>query len=258
MLAVRDRQDRAAFAALFDHYAPRVKGMLIRQNCSHGQADEIVQDVMLTVWRKAAQFDPERAQVSAWIYQIARNRHIDVIRKESRPMPEELAHEPDNEPDASQILGMEQEAARLKEALARLKPAQREMIEAAYAGDVNAMVRFNTDNTVSPRLKERDPRTYAEIFDKKLNHLADKEQLKLQNSAAISFVGGAVDFERITCPTLILSGADDRFVHPDNAQILADKIPGAQYHLIPETDHLFFLEKNQETAAHIRAFLEQL
>nr|WP_232236843.1 sigma-70 family RNA polymerase sigma factor [Thiosulfatihalobacter marinus] len=137
MLAVRDRQDRAAFAALFDHYAPRVKGMLIRQNCSHGQADEIVQDVMLTVWRKAAQFDPERAQVSAWIYQIARNRHIDVIRKESRPMPEELAHEPDNEPDASQILGMEQEAARLKEALARLKPAQREMIEAAYLGDLS-------------------------------------------------------------------------------------------------------------------------
>ena len=137
MLAVRDRQDRAAFGALFDFYAPRVKGMLMRKGCGHGQADEIVQDVMLTVWRKAAMFDPQRAQVSAWIFQIARNRHIDVIRKESRPMPEELAQEPDAEPDASQILGMEQEANQLKEALARLKPAQREMIEAAYLGELS-------------------------------------------------------------------------------------------------------------------------
>lgn len=137
MLAVRDRQDRAAFGALFDYYAPRVKGMLMRKGCGHGQADEIVQDVMLTVWRKAAMFDPQRAQVSAWIFQIARNRHIDVIRKESRPMPEELAQEPDAEPDASQVLGMEQEAKQLKEALARLKPAQREMIEAAYLGELS-------------------------------------------------------------------------------------------------------------------------
>ncbi len=137
MLAVRDKQDRSAFAALFDFYGPRLKGMLIRQNCRPGQADEIVQDVMLTIWRKAKLFDPERAQVSAWIYQIARNRHIDVIRKESRPMPEELAHQPDSEPDASQVLGMEQEAKHLKEALTRLKPAQREMIEAAYLGELS-------------------------------------------------------------------------------------------------------------------------
>nr|WP_243403560.1 sigma-70 family RNA polymerase sigma factor [Shimia abyssi] len=137
MLAVRDQKDRAAFAALFDFFAPRIKGMLMRQGCGHGQADEIVQDVMLTVWRKSEQFDPARAQVSAWVYRIARNRHIDVIRKESRPMPEELAHEPDNEPDASQILGMEQESSQLKMALAKLKPAQREMIEAAYLGELS-------------------------------------------------------------------------------------------------------------------------
>ena len=136
MLAVRDERDRAAFAALFDHFAPRLKGFLMRSGTGSGQAEEVVQEVMLTVWRKADQFNPERAQVSAWIYQIARNRHIDVIRRENRPMPEELAENPNDEPDASQIMAVEQEAGLLKKALARLKPDQREIVEKAYLGEL--------------------------------------------------------------------------------------------------------------------------
>lgn len=136
MLAVRDNRDRKAFAALFDHFAPRLKGFIIRSGASVHQAEEIVQDVMLTIWRKASMFDPHRAQVSAWIYQIARNRQIDIARKETRPMPEELKEEPGTEPDASQILGLEQEAGQLKQALANLKPEQREIIEKAYLGEL--------------------------------------------------------------------------------------------------------------------------
>ncbi len=108
----------------------------MRTGTSAAQAEEIVQDVMLTVWRKAAMFDPHRAQVSAWIYQIARNRQIDVIRKENRPVPDELAEDPGSEPDASQILAIEQEGDRLKQALARLKDDQREMIEKAFLGEL--------------------------------------------------------------------------------------------------------------------------
>lgn len=136
MLAVRNDRDRAAFASLFDHFAPRLKGFIMRSGTGSGQAEEIVQDVMLTVWRKAEQFDPTRAQVSAWIYQIARNRQIDVIRKEGRPMPEELGENPSEEPDASQILAIEQEAGQLKQALTQLKPDQREIIEKAYLGEL--------------------------------------------------------------------------------------------------------------------------
>lgn len=136
MIAIRDNRDRAAFAALFDHFAPRLKGFIMRSGTSSHQAEEIVQDVMLTIWRKAAMFDPHRAQVSAWIYQIARNRQIDIARKENRPMPEELREEPGREPDASQILGVEQEAGQLKKALAGLKPEQREIIEKAYLGEL--------------------------------------------------------------------------------------------------------------------------
>lgn len=135
MISVRDKRDRAAFALLFDFFAPRLKGFIMRSGTPAHQAEEIVQDVMLTLWRKADTFDPHRAQVSGWIYQIARNRQIDIVRKENRPMPEELREEPGAEPDAGQILGIEQEAAQVKKALAKLKPEQREIIEKAYFGD---------------------------------------------------------------------------------------------------------------------------
>lgn len=136
MLAVRDDRDKAAFSELFDFFAPRLKGFIMRSGTSSAQAEEIVQDVMLTVWRKASMYDPHRAQVSAWIYQIARNRHIDINRKEKRPVPEELIEDQETEPDASQIMAMEQEAGQLKHALAQLNAKQREMIEKAYLGDL--------------------------------------------------------------------------------------------------------------------------
>ena len=140
MLAVRDARDRAAFAALFDHFAPRLKGFIMRSGTGSGQAEEIVQDVMLTVWRKADQFDPQKAQVAAWVYQIAKNRQIDVLRKENRPLPEELKSDAQDsartDTDAGQILAVEQEALQLKEAISKLKPDQREMIEKAYLGEL--------------------------------------------------------------------------------------------------------------------------
>ncbi len=136
MVAIRDTRDRSAFSELFDFFAPRLKGFIMRSGTSGHQAEEIVQDVMLTVWRKAAMFDPHRAQVSAWIYQIARNRQIDVARKDNRPMPEELRQESGSEPDVSQILSLEQEAKRLKKALVELKPEQRDVLEKAYLGEL--------------------------------------------------------------------------------------------------------------------------
>jgi len=141
MLAVKNERDRAAFGQLFDFYAPRLKGFIMRSGVSSAQAEDIVQEVLLTVWRKAEMFDPHRAQVSSWIYQIARNRQIDVLRKENRVMPEELTGELQGEgssdEDASQILAMDQEAETLRRALAQLKPGQREMVEKAYLGELS-------------------------------------------------------------------------------------------------------------------------
>lgn len=141
MLAVKHDRDRVAFGRVFDFYAPRLKGFVMRTGVSSAQAEDIVQEVLLTVWRKAEQFDPHRAQVSAWIYQIARNRQIDVMRKENRVMPEELSDELKDEgatsEDASQILALDQEAETLRVALAQLKPGQREMVEKAYLGELS-------------------------------------------------------------------------------------------------------------------------
>lgn len=135
MLAVRDRRDRAAFGLLYDHFAPRLKGFVMRSGLGNSAAEDVVQEVMLTVWRKADTFDPHRAQVSAWIFQIARNRRIDLARKENRPLPEEIKMVDEIKDDASQILAMEQEAGQLKLALDRLKPDQRDLIEKAYMGE---------------------------------------------------------------------------------------------------------------------------
>lgn len=136
MLAVRDKRCKASFGHLFDYFGPRLKGVLCKSGLSHALAEDIVQDVMLTIWRKAGQFDPERAQVSAWVYQIARNRQIDVLRKVNRPLPEALKAPEESTPDATQIVALDQESRALRQALDQLKPSQREMVEHAYLGDL--------------------------------------------------------------------------------------------------------------------------
>lgn len=136
MLAVRDQRDRTAFVRLFDFYAPRIKAMAMRTGMRADQAEDIVQDVLLTAWRKASMFDPGRAQVSSWIYQIARNRQVDLARKENRPVPEDIAAPEESEDDAGQIMALEQEAGRLKAALGNLAEDQRMVVEKAYFGEL--------------------------------------------------------------------------------------------------------------------------
>lgn len=134
---VRDHQDRAAFAALFRHFAPRVKGFLMKSGASEQLAEECAQDVMATLWQKAGMFDPERASVATWIFTIARNRRIDALRKARRPEPEDLPWGPEPEPDQAQVFEAQQETQRLGQALAQLPLKQRELIERAYFGDLS-------------------------------------------------------------------------------------------------------------------------
>lgn len=83
--AIAARQDRAAFAALFRHFEPRVKAFLMRGGADADSAQEVAQDAMVTVWRKAATFDRTRASAATWIFTIARNRRIDLLRRNNRP-----------------------------------------------------------------------------------------------------------------------------------------------------------------------------
>ena len=136
LLAVRDRQDRAAFAALFRHFAPRIKGFLMKSGASDALAEECAQDVMATLWQKAHLFDPARASVATWVFTIARNRRIDALRRAKRPEPKDLPWGPEPEPDQQAVLEMAEDTARLGAALARLPPPQRDLIEKAYFGDL--------------------------------------------------------------------------------------------------------------------------
>ena len=85
LVAVATQQDRNAYAELFAYYAPRVKSYLLRLGADSVLAEEIAQDVMVTVWRKAGLFDRAQASVSTWIFRIARNRRIDLFRRSKRP-----------------------------------------------------------------------------------------------------------------------------------------------------------------------------
>jgi RNA polymerase sigma-70 factor (ECF subfamily) len=76
--------DREAFRHLFEHFAPRVKGLMLKAGASSDDAEEIAQETLLAVWRKAAQFDPVSAGASAWIFTIARNLRIDSVRRVAR------------------------------------------------------------------------------------------------------------------------------------------------------------------------------
>lgn len=134
---IRENRDEAAFVELFRHFAPRVKAFLMRSGADEAMAEECVQEVMATVWHKAAQFDPARASVATWIFTIARNKKIDVLRKQRRPEPEDLTWGPEAEPDQSDVIGLQQETAQLGEAIASLPDKQRELIEKAYYGDLS-------------------------------------------------------------------------------------------------------------------------
>jgi len=131
--AIAERRDRAAFAALFVQYAPRLKAYMRRLGAADDAAEEIVQETMLMVWRKAALFDPARAAASTWIFTILRNLRIDMLRR-SRPLPPELAAagEAAEAADADDLIDAAQRAARLRAALASLPAEQAEVVRLSF------------------------------------------------------------------------------------------------------------------------------
>lgn len=77
--------DKAIYIQLFNHFAPKIKGYIIRLGVVEGPADELTQEVMLLLWRKAPMYNPDKAAASTWIYTLARNQTIDWMRKQKYP-----------------------------------------------------------------------------------------------------------------------------------------------------------------------------
>ncbi len=137
IVAIARGADRSAFAALFIHFAPRIKTYLTRLGANPAVAEDLAQETLLTVWRKAAQFDPAKAEASTWVFTIARNLRIDALRRERFPVADDddLAQLPDPSDSAETILDIAARGRRLREALADLPPEQAEIVRLSFFQD---------------------------------------------------------------------------------------------------------------------------
>ncbi len=159
LAAIARFQDRAAFARLFAHFGPRVKAYLQRLGAGPAQAEDLTQDVMLTVWRKAPAYDAKLAGPATWIFTIARNRRIDQLRRDRRQLLDRddpgLLPEPEALPDRT--LDAARWERRLGAALDELPAEQAQMLRLAYYedrshGDIAQSLRLPL-GTVKSRLR---------------------------------------------------------------------------------------------------------
>ncbi|MEO1013776.1 MAG: sigma-70 family RNA polymerase sigma factor [Pseudomonadota bacterium] len=137
LVRVAATADRAAFADLYDYFAPRVKGYLMRAGAPADLADDLAQETMLKVWRKAQLFDPQKAGASTWIFTIARNLRIDAARRAAKPTldPDDPSLMPEAEPQADLTIERADRDKRIKEAFDTLPQAQHEVVKLHFIED---------------------------------------------------------------------------------------------------------------------------
>ena len=133
VVAIAREGDRQAFARLFAYYAPRLRTFLARQGFGVSDCDDLIQDTMLAVWRKAERFDAEAGAVSTWIFTICRNLGIDRRRRLARRLAEiEPVSDIDPSPSAEGEIITREEETRVRRALDRLPAEQAEVITLSF------------------------------------------------------------------------------------------------------------------------------
>ncbi len=137
LLRVAASGDRDAFASLFAYFAPRVKGYLMRNGAAADLADDLAQETMLKVWRKAKLFDPAKAAAATWIFTIARNARIDAARRAAKPAldPDDPTLAPPEEPRADDVMERSARDERIRAAFAALPPNQHQVVELHFLED---------------------------------------------------------------------------------------------------------------------------
>jgi RNA polymerase sigma factor (sigma-70 family) len=137
LVAVATSRDKEAFSQLFSHYAPRLKSYLMKQGTSNNQAEELSQEAMLSVWRKADRFDRGKASAGTWIFTVARNLRIDAIRKETRPSfdPNDpfFVHDDSVAPDG--VLEVKENSKKIRSVLSQLSNEQEEVVRLSFFED---------------------------------------------------------------------------------------------------------------------------
>ena len=139
IVAVGRDRDSVAFVALFAYFAPKLKTYFVRYAAVNAMvAEELVQETMLLVWRKAALFEPNQAAASTWVFSIARNLRVDLWRSERRrtPASDAAAHpEADPAPGSEQLLAAAGRATALRKALQVLPREQVHVVLLSYFED---------------------------------------------------------------------------------------------------------------------------
>ena len=126
--------DVEAFRVLFETYAPRVKSYMLRQGADAATAEELAQETLLAVWRKAGLYSDEKGSATTWIFTIARNLRIDRLRKEVvwQPLPENNDERPSEDPAPDEELSERERAERVRAMLAELPQEQSEVVNLAF------------------------------------------------------------------------------------------------------------------------------
>ncbi|GAA0554239.1 sigma-70 family RNA polymerase sigma factor [Rhizomicrobium palustre] len=160
--AVASTRDREAFARLFGHFAPRVKSYMLRLSAKDAEAEELAQEVMLLVWRKAELFDATSHGAAAWIFTIARNVRIDAARRAKRGGIKEVEDveaefRVDGGALADETLMTSEQQAQLRAALSELPTDQRKVVELSFFeerahGEISALLGLPL-GTVKSRLR---------------------------------------------------------------------------------------------------------
>jgi len=127
-------RDRDAFGELFRHFAPRLKAYAMRGGTDAAHAEEVAQEAMVAVWRKASTFDRTRASASTWVFTIVRNKHIDMLRRERRPevMDEDLESHVSGDRPLDEAYGAVQAGTRLHALLKKLSSEQALVLQKSY------------------------------------------------------------------------------------------------------------------------------
>lgn len=131
---IAERGDAEAFRQLFEAYAPRVKSYMMRQGADANTAEELAQETLLTIWRKASLYSGDKGSATTWIFTIARNLRIDRLRREQRwmPLPEDYDSQPSTDAGPDEAFAQEERRIRMQQALSELPPDQREAVVFSY------------------------------------------------------------------------------------------------------------------------------
>ncbi len=133
--AVAEKQDREAFAHIYRFFAPRLVSFLGRSGLSGAEAEEVAQEALAALWRRASSYDPRQGAVSTWVFTIARNLRIDRARRAARANAgiEAIGREtPDVEPSAEDTQLAAERDEKVRRAMATLSPEQATVLRLSF------------------------------------------------------------------------------------------------------------------------------